>query len=69
MKQTIIISGMTCQHCVRAASAALESVAGVDAVAIDLQSGRAMVDGQADAAALIAAVVAAGYDAELERAG
>ncbi len=69
MTQTIIISGMTCQHCVGAASAALEGVAGVDAVTIDLQSGRALVDGQADAAALIAALVSAGYDAELEKAG
>lgn len=69
MIQTIIISGMSCQHCVRAASAALECVAGVDAVEIDLQSGRARVDGQADAADLIAAIVAAGYGAELEKAG
>lgn len=69
MQQTIIISGMTCQHCVRAASEALERVAGVDAVEIDLQSGRALVNGQADAASLIAAVVAAGYDAEQEKVG
>jgi copper chaperone len=68
MKQTLIISGMSCQHCVRAVSQALESVAGVEAIAVDLESGRALVDGNADVDALIAAVVAAGYAAECAQA-
>jgi copper chaperone len=64
MKQTLVISGMSCQHCVRAVSDALRGVAGVDGVEVDLEAGRARVDGQADIDALIGAVVAAGYGAE-----
>jgi copper chaperone len=64
MKQTLVISGMSCQHCVRAVSDALRGVAGVDGVEVDLETGRARVDGQADIDALIDAVVAAGYGAE-----
>jgi copper chaperone len=59
------VSGMNCEHCSRAVTQSLESVAGVDRVEVDLAAGRARVDGQADADALIAAVVAAGYGAEL----
>lgn len=64
MIQTLIISGMNCQHCVRAVSDALSAVEGVDSVEVDLDAGCAKVEGRADAAALIAAVVAAGYAAE-----
>ncbi len=60
----IKISGMSCQHCVRAVTQAIESVAGVESVAVDLASGQARVTGQTDADALIAAVTAAGYEAE-----
>jgi copper chaperone len=55
---------MSCAHCVRAVTSALESVAGVESVVVDLELGRARVEGQADADALIAAVVAEGYGAE-----
>jgi copper chaperone len=64
MTHTLSITGMSCGHCVRAVTSALESVAGVESVAVDLELGRARVEGQADAAALIAAVVAEGYGAE-----
>jgi copper chaperone len=64
MIQTLIISGMSCQHCVRAVSDALSAVEGVDSVEVDLDAGSAKVDGRAEIAALIAAVVAAGYAAE-----
>lgn len=56
---------MSCQHCVRAVTQAIESVAGVESVVVDLASGQARVTGQTDAETLIAAVTAAGYEAEL----
>ncbi|UHD17347.1 CopZ family metallochaperone [Thiocapsa bogorovii] len=64
MTQMLSITGMSCAHCVRAVTSALESVAGVESVVVDLELGRARVEGQADADALIAAVVAEGYGAE-----
>jgi copper chaperone len=64
MIQTLIISGMSCQHCVRAVSDALSAVEGVDSVEVDLDAGSAKVEGRAEITALIAAVTAAGYIAE-----
>lgn len=64
MTHTLSITGMSCGHCVRAVTSALESVVGVESVAVDLERGRARVEGQADVDALIAAVVAEGYGAE-----
>lgn len=60
----IKISGMSCQHCVRAVTQAIESVAGVESVVVDLALGQARVMGPVDTDALIAAVTAAGYEAE-----
>ena len=60
------ISGMTCGHCCQKAEDALKAVDGVWAAAVDLESGSAEVDyddKRSDAAALIAAVEAAGYSA------
>jgi len=60
------IEGMTCGHCVMGVKQALAAVPGVQGtVEVDLASGRAKVDGSADAAALIAAVVEEGYSATL----
>lgn len=60
------ITGMNCQHCAQAVKDALEGVAGVaGAVKIELEPGRALVEGQADPAALLGAVKTAGYGAEL----
>jgi copper chaperone CopZ len=61
---TIEITGMTCQHCVRAATEALQAVPGVTRVEVDLASGLARVDGDADLTALAAAVRTAGYEAK-----
>jgi copper chaperone len=61
---TLKIAGMTCQHCVRAATQALEAIPGVTRVEVDLASGLARVEGEADLGNLIAAVQAAGYGAE-----
>jgi copper chaperone len=60
------VTGMNCERCVRAVKRALAGVAGVDnADRVDLKSGRALVEGEVDPRALVAAVRAAGYDAEL----
>lgn len=60
------IEGMTCGHCVMGVKQALAAVPGVQGtVEVDLASGRAKVDGSADAAALIAAVEEEGYSATL----
>lgn len=61
---TLKITGLSCQHCVRAATLALEAVPGVTEVAVDLASGLAQIDGEADRAALIVAIHDAGYGVE-----
>lgn len=62
---TLKITGMNCRHCVRAVEDALCKVPGVaDVPLVELESGRALVEGNPDQAALLAAVTAAGYGAE-----
>ncbi len=56
---------MTCNHCVKNASRALESIEGVEVVEVRLEPGSATVNGTADVTQLIAAVKEAGYEAEL----
>jgi len=57
------IDGMSCSHCTTAVQRALENVAGVKAATVDLKSGRAKVDGDAELEALLAAVRDEGYQA------
>jgi len=59
------IDGMSCGHCKAAVEKALAGVKGVDRVVeVDLESGRAIVEGDAPAEALIAAVTEEGYEAK-----
>ncbi|HEY5720125.1 MAG TPA: cation transporter [Gammaproteobacteria bacterium] len=59
------VTGMTCGHCEAAVRKALAAVPGVTAVvSVDRARGEAAVEGQADPAALVAAVVEEGYQAE-----
>lgn len=61
------ITGMSCEHCVRAVTEALEGVSGVSAVKVDLASGRASVQVDTDTVALpalIEAVEEQGFEAE-----
>ena len=63
-KQTeLIVEGMTCQNCVRHVREALQGVAGVEAVEVELPGGRARVRHAPETvlAALVAAVEDAGY--------
>jgi len=61
------ISGMHCSHCRVKVEQALQKVAGVYGVAVDLDGGTAEVDfdGKTAPEALVAAVKAAGYDAKV----
>jgi copper chaperone len=60
------IDGMSCEHCVRAVSGALEGVPGVETVLeVSLVRGEALLEGNAETAALIAAVEEEGYRAEV----
>lgn len=58
------IEGMNCQHCVGAVTHALSEVTGVrQVVDVDLVSGIATIDGNADDHRLLAAVRDEGYTA------
>lgn len=59
---TLNIKGMTCGHCVKAVTRAIQEVDPQAKVSIDLAQGRADIDTGADAAAIGAAIVEAGYE-------
>jgi Au+-exporting ATPase len=59
----LAIEGMTCASCVGRVEKALLAVPGVEDASVNLATERATVTGRADAAALLAAVDGAGYDA------
>lgn len=62
MRKLLAIEGMSCGHCVMHVKSALQAVAGVTAVEVDLVKKSAMVEGEAlSDAALKAAVAEAGY--------
>jgi len=64
---TLRISGMHCSHCRVKVEQALQKVAGVYGAAVDLDAGTAEVDfdGKAAPEALVAAVQAVGYGADV----
>ena len=55
------IEGMMCEHCKVRVQNALQAVAGVSHVDVDLKNKTASVTGNADELALKAAVIDAGY--------
>ena len=60
------ITGMTCQHCVKAVNQALADVPGVEKVIdVNLERGEATLEGQPEIDRLIEAVAEEGYDAAL----
>ncbi len=60
------ISGMTCDHCVRAVTKALTSVDGVERVVeVNLERGEALIEGSPKPQELFAAVEEEGYTAEV----
>ena len=66
MSTTLKVDGMTCMHCVGAVKKALEQVPGVEAAEVSLDQGQAVVTGEADVQAMVAAVKEEGYSAEAE---
>ena len=62
-RTALTISGMSCSACVRGVTAALSRVPGVTKV--DVEIGRAVVEGSAEEGLLITAVEKAGYGALL----
>lgn len=66
MDTTLKVTGMTCMHCVHAVKTALEQVPGVEKAEVSLEEAQAKVSGDADVAAMIAAIEEEGYRAETE---
>lgn len=64
MKKELKIKGMSCQHCVKHVTNALQEVAGVTAVKVDLDQANATVetDGSVGEQVLKDAVAEAGYE-------
>ena len=60
---TLNVTGMTCGHCKTAVAEALSAVEGVTSVEVDLDNGKAKVEGDVTNAVLIAAVEEEGYNA------
>jgi len=61
----LTITGMSCGGCASAVTHVLREVPGVDAVQVDLASGKAIVRGAAAPETLVQAVRAQGYGARL----
>lgn len=59
------IDGMTCGHCAMHVQEALQKVPAVVGAEVDLPTKTATVNGQPDIQALLAAVEAEGYSAQL----
>jgi len=58
------VDGMNCGHCVKSVTEALQGVSGVDKVVeVSLEKGEAVVEGSAQAPALVAAIEEIGFDA------
>lgn len=63
MTTTITVEDMSCEHCERTVTDALQDVSGVTDVSVDREAEQASVDGDTDVSALVEAVEDAGYTA------
>lgn len=61
----VAIEGMTCASCVGRVAKALKAIPGVTNAVVNLATEKATVQGTADAAAVVAAIENAGYDAKV----
>ncbi|SDO53380.1 Copper chaperone CopZ [Pseudomonas arsenicoxydans] len=59
------VEGMSCGSCVKHVNAALQPLAGVGEVTVDLASGRVKVTGNTDSDDLLSALKEAGYPASV----
>lgn len=63
------VSGMSCGHCKTAVEGALKKISGVQDVQVNLEQGKAMIQGEnVDTSQLIAAVIDEGYGAQIAAA-
>lgn len=62
--QVFRVNGMTCGNCVRHVTQALDALAGVEEVQVDLAGSSATITGTVDPAAVVAALNKEGYPAE-----
>jgi copper chaperone CopZ len=60
------VEGMSCGSCVKHITAALQPLAGVGEVTVDLASGRVKVTGDAERDVLLSALKEAGYPASVK---
>jgi copper chaperone len=61
MKVALKVAGMTCQHCVKAVSGAIQALDPLAQVAVDLAAGTVAVETTLASAQVAAAVTAEGY--------
>lgn len=59
---TVKIKGMSCQHCVASVTGALQGLAGITDVKVDLQSGSATFSGNAEKSAIKKAIEQIGFE-------
>ena len=62
MSETYLVSGMTCEGCVRALTNAIQRAVSGTAVEIDLASGKVAVEGVAEESQIAQAVKDAGFE-------
>ena len=62
MSDTYLVSGMTCEGCVRAVTNAIQRAVPGAGVDVDLETGKVTVDGGADGPAIARAVADAGFE-------
>ena len=63
------VTEMTCNNCVKHVTDALNAVAGVEAIEVNLEKGKVTVKGSADSQALVSALDAAGYPTAIAHDG
>lgn len=64
MKFEYKVEGMSCQHCVRAITQAVQQLDPNAAVTVDLPRHKVVVDTSADSAAVVAAIEEEGYQVQ-----
>ena len=57
----LTVEGMTCAHCVRTITRAIQALQPASRVGVDLDVGTVSIDGDVDAAKAVAAIEAEGY--------
>ena len=64
MNEVVEVKGMTCGHCVNSVTTELQKISGVQAVNVELLTGKVSIDsdGALDPSAVAAAIEEAGYE-------